>query len=169
MTDPRSRPGPDPCAFEILMPRLRARALRLTSSVEEADDMVQEVALKLWQLLAKDADIHAPDRYAMIMLHNLARDRWRRARRTEELTDDTAVTPPAAPARLACTELRAAIARLPGDQRALMELVMAGETSPQILARHLGLPPGTVMSRLARARASLRDMMALEGSVADLL
>ena len=50
-----------------------------------------------------------------------------------------------------------------------MHLVMAGETSPQALATRLGLPKGTVMSRLARARASLRKVMALDGSVVELL
>ena len=165
MTDTKSEIFP----FDALMPRLRARARRLTRTAEEAEDIAQEVALKLWQMLSEDHDIRAPDRYAMIMLHNLARHRWRAARRTEELTEEMAVTEPAAPARLACAELRRAIACLPREQRALMHLVMAGETSPQALATRLGLPTGTVMSRLARARARLRKVMALEGSVVELL
>jgi len=166
---PEPASSPAPCAFDALMPRLRARARKLTRSAEEAEDLAQEVALKLWQLLAGDAEIAAPDRYAMIMLHNLARHRWRGTRQTEELTEEMAVTAPVAPARLACAELRAAIALLPRDQRACMELVLAGDTSPQALAAHLGVPEGTVMSRLARARASLRRQMALEGSVSELL
>lgn len=160
---------PDIFPFAALMPRLRARARRLTRTSDEAEDLAQEVALKLWQMLSEDNDIRAPDRYAMIMLHNLARHRWRGARQTEELTEEMAVTAPAAPARLACAELHRAIALLPEDQRALMHLVMAGETSPQVLATRLGLPKGTVMSRLARARASLRKVMALDGSVVELL
>ncbi|QFT59712.1 ECF RNA polymerase sigma factor RpoE [Sulfitobacter sp. THAF37] len=158
-----------PCALSPLLPRLRARARRLTRSAEEAEDLAQEVALKMWQLLAEDTRIDAPDRYAMIMLHNLARYRWRGARRTEELTEDMVVTAPLGPARLACAELRAAIARLPRDQRACMEMIVAGDTSPQVLAAKLRVPQGTVMSRLARARASLRQQMALEGSVTELL
>lgn len=165
MTDPIT----DRQMLAALLPRLRARARRLTRTAEEAEDLAQEVALKLWQLLAEAAPIDAPDRYAMVMLHNLARQRWRGARRTETLTEDMLVTAPSAPARLACAELRAAIARLPCDQRVCMELVMAGDTSPQVLAARLGVPEGTVMSRLARARASLRRQMALEGSVAELL
>lgn len=168
-TGPDTDPETDTCAFDALMPRLRARARKLARNADDAEDMAQEVALKLWQLLAGDADIQAPDRYAMIMLHNLARHRWRGTRQTQELTEEMAVTAPLAPARLACAELRAAIASLPRDQRACMELVLAGHTSPQALAAHLGVPEGTVMSRLARARASLRRQVALEGSVSELL
>jgi RNA polymerase sigma-70 factor (ECF subfamily) len=76
---------------------------------------------------------------------------------------------PLAPARIACTELQAAIERLPADQAALMRLVMLGETSPQILAQRVGVPKGTVMSRLGRARARLREEIGLEGSVVELL
>lgn len=156
--------------FADLMPRLRARARRLTRTPEEAEDLSQEICLKLWKLLQQeDADIRAPERYAMIMLHNLARHRWRAARPTEELEDDMITTAPAAPARLACAELRSAIAALPRDQRAVMQMVMEGETSPQLLARRLGLPKGTIMSRLARARARLRVDMGLEGSIAELI
>ncbi|MEL7089118.1 MAG: sigma factor-like helix-turn-helix DNA-binding protein, partial [Planctomycetota bacterium] len=48
------------------------------------------------------------------------------------------------------------VAALPKPQRQLMELVAGGETSPRALAAATGLPLGTVMSRLARARAKLR-------------
>ncbi|MGJ8625341.1 MAG: RNA polymerase sigma factor [Sulfitobacter sp.] len=154
-----------------ILPRLRARARRLCRTDEEAEDLAQETALRLWQALRGDSTIQEPDRYAMITLHNLARSQWRARRDTEELADDMAQTAPAAPARLACAELRAAIARLPADQAALMELVLAGESSPNVLAARGGVPVGTVMSRLARARAKLRVDMGLEGqaSVMELL
>lgn len=154
-----------------IMPRLRARARRLCRTHDEAEDLAQETALRLWQALRREEGIKAPDRYAMITLHNLARSRWRARHETEELADDMAHTAPAAPARLACVELRAAIARLPADQADLMLQVLAGESSPQALAARHGVPVGTIMSRLARARARLRVDMGLEGqaSVVELL
>ena len=154
-----------------IWPRLRRRARRLCNSAEEAEDLLQETAMRLMQALRDGAVIEAPDRYAMITLHNLARQRWRQHRETEELTEDSLLTPPAAPARLACAELRAAIARLPPDQLRLMELVQKGESSPRVLASLTGLPLGTVMSRLARARARLRTEMDMtaETSVSELL
>ncbi|WP_420011596.1 sigma factor-like helix-turn-helix DNA-binding protein [Tateyamaria sp.] len=64
--------------------------------------------------------------------------------------------------RLDCADTLAAIAALPQPQRRLLELVIAGETSPRAIALATGLPLGTVMSRLARARAKLRLVLAEE-------
>lgn len=158
-------------ALNDLLPKLRRRARRLARTAEEAEDMVQETALRIWQVMEGPDAIETPERYAMTTLHNLARQRWRQRKPTEELTDDMAQDAPLAPARLACADLRSAIARLPEDQAKLMKLVLSGETSPRVLAARLGIPKGTVMSRLARARARLREEMGLgqRGSVADLL
>ena len=159
----------DTDAISDILPKLLRRARRLARTQEEAEDMAQETALRLCQALTTRETIDAPERYAMIMLHNLARQRWRSRRPTEELTEDMAQAAPLAPARIACTELQAAIERLPPDQAALMRLVMLGETSPQVLAQRVGVPKGTVMSRLGRARARLREEIGLEGSVVELL
>ncbi|NNE52843.1 MAG: sigma-70 family RNA polymerase sigma factor [Sulfitobacter sp.] len=147
--------------FDELLPRLEGRARRLTDSPEAAQDLAQEAALRLWQQMAAGRGIDAPDRYAMILLHNLARARWRRRRPSEEIREDLLTTKPVAPQRIACAELAAAITRLPPNQRRLMRLVQEGEVSPAALATRLNLPPGTVMSRLARARAQLRREMGL--------
>lgn len=157
--------------FEELLPRLERRARRLSDSPEAAQDLAQEAALRLWQRLAQGKEVKQPDRYAMILLHNLARARWRRRRPQEEMQENLLVTLPEAPSRLACAETQAAIARLPEGQRRLMQLVMEGEVSPSALALRLGLPPGTVMSRLARARVRLRAEMGLapRASVSELL
>ena len=152
-----------------LMPKLMRRARRLARSRDEAEDMAQDCALRLWQALRAEGSVLAPERYAMIMLHNLARQRWRSRRVTEALTEEMLQAAPLAPARIACAELQSAIDRLPEDQAALMRLVMAGETSPQVLAARVGVPKGTVMSRLGRARARLRREIGLEGSVVELL
>ena len=154
-----------------LMTKVEKRARRLCRTTEEAEDMAQEAALRLWQVLQGPQTIDAPENYAMIMVQNLARQGWRRQRATEELSEEMAQDAPLAPARLACAEICAAISRLPPEQAELLKRVMAGETSPQALAVELGLPKGTVMSRLARARARLRREMGLgqDGSVAELL
>lgn len=154
--------------FDALLPRLRARARRLCRTTEEAEDAAQETALRLWQAQTGAHAVENPDRYAMIVLHNLVRQRWRSRRPTEELVDDMAQIPPDAPARLACADLQRAIARLPQEQVRVMQEVLAGENSPRAIADRTGLPLGTVMSRLARARARLRDEMGLTGSVAEL-
>ena len=97
----------------------------------------------------------------MTTLRNLSRAAWRERYETAELVEDMATTPPDAPRMIACAELREAIDRLPEDHAMLLRLVMTGETSPNILARQIGVRTGTVMSRLARARARLRDEMGM--------
>ena len=62
-------------------------------------------------------------------------------------------------AALLVRDLDRAIARLPADQRAVLLLVTLEEMSYEEVARTLGIPIGTVMSRLSRAREKLRAMM----------
>jgi RNA polymerase sigma-70 factor (ECF subfamily) len=154
---------PYPLSQQIisLLPVLRRRARRLAQSEEAAEDLVQEAALRLWQAFRREPAIKEPERYAMILLRNLAREHWRQRRITEELVEDMAQTEPEAPARLACAAVQAAIGQLPKDQHRLIQMVAAGETSPRRLAQITGLPPGTVMSRLARARKTLRRELGL--------
>ena len=52
------------------------------------------------------------------------------------------------------------ITHLPPQQARLMALVAEGETSPAVLAKQTGQPVGTVMSRLSRARAALKEATA---------
>jgi RNA polymerase sigma-70 factor (ECF subfamily) len=60
---------------------------------------------------------------------------------------------------LVVRDLDRAIARLPAEQRAVLLLVTLEEMSYEHVARTLGIPIGTVMSRLSRAREKLRAMM----------
>ncbi len=97
----------------------------------------------------------------MVILRNLAHARWRARIKLAELEEDSACVQPVAESRLVVDTLCRAIDRLPPEQAAVMRLVLAGEVSPQVIAQRLRLPPGTVMSRLARARASLRATMGM--------
>ena len=63
------------------------------------------------------------------------------------------------PDGLLVRDLDRAIGRLPADQRAVLLLVTLEEMSYEEVARTLGIPIGTVMSRLSRAREKLRGMM----------
>lgn len=147
--------------FAALQTRLRIRARRLGAQTGDAEDMAQETLLRLIQRMAR-MDVQAPERYAMIILHNLARSRWRMQVETKELEDNDASTLPAADSRLALASLTRAISTLPPEQAQIMQLLLQGEVSPRAIAVQLGLPKGTVMSRLARARAKLRADVGLE-------
>ncbi|WP_298969813.1 sigma-70 family RNA polymerase sigma factor [uncultured Roseobacter sp.] len=151
-----------PDELDALLPRLSARARRLSDSQSDADDLAQEAALKLWTTLHKGTDVDDLERYAMTILRNLARQRWRSDKPTDPLEDESASVPPTAPARMACADLAVAVDKLPESQALLIQMIAAGETSPSALAERTGLPVGTVMSRLARARATLRQEMGIE-------
>lgn len=150
--------------FDDLLNLLHRRARQLRSCPHEAADLAQETALNIWQKQSTGTRIDDLRAYALTALQNLARSRWRSYRHWDELQDDMAAIQPDAPRRIACAELRAALNRLPETQAALMGLVADGETSPAQLARLTGQPLGTVMSRLSRARATLRHDMGLAKS-----
>ncbi len=156
--------------LNALAHRLRRRAQRLGAQPSDAEDMAQETLLRLMQRMARK-DVDAPEHYAMIILQNLIRAGWRTRVELIELEEDSASTPPVGDSRLAVADLRAAIAVLPPEQAQVMALVLQGEFSPRAIAKQLDLPVGTVMSRLARARAKLRVQIGLDAGlpVAELL
>lgn len=144
-----------------LLPKLEARARRLTGDPDAAQDLAQEAALKLWSARREGREIEDFEAYAMTTLRHLVTSRWRSRVVAEPLEEDCATTPPDALVRISLARTQAAIDRLPDAQARLMRYVVEGDTSPADLARRTGLPPGTVMSRLARARAQLRREMDL--------
>ncbi|WP_164726780.1 RNA polymerase sigma factor [Shimia sediminis] len=154
-----------------LLPRLRRRARRLADTPENAEDMVQDVMLRLWVRHVAGETPNDLENYAMTALANLSRSRWRDHKPTKELEEDHLSCPADAPGVLAYQDVTAAIRRLPQDQAEVMTLVILGETSPQTIAQRLKLPVGTVNSRLARARARLRKDIGLDqkDAVASLL
>ena len=144
-----------------VLPMLNRRARKLCDNPSDAADLAQETALKIWQRHQSGAPIADPRAYAMTTLRNIVRAEWRTRLETDALEDDMASAPPDAMRVIACAEMREAIDRLPYDQAMLLKLVMTGETRPRVLARRIGVRSGTVMSRLARARARLRQEMGM--------
>jgi len=147
---------PDPDPLTNLMPDLLRVARRLTRGADQSQDLCQEVLLKLWIRLDGGAEIDDLRAYAMTALRNQHRQSLRRDQIPLGAPEVVTITLPDAFDACALSDVMHAIARLPPDQERLMRLVAAGETSPADLARRTGLAPGTVMSRLARARARLR-------------
>jgi len=69
------------------------------------------------------------------------------------------------PGRIALAEMSRAIDRLPDDQREALLLVVLEGLSYEETAHALGIPMGTVMSRIGRARATLRALTSSGGEV----
>lgn len=149
-----------PAALVPLIPKLMRRARRLSPTPVEAEDMVQDTLLSLCHRLDRGGEIEDLPAYAMRALAHNAKRVWRRPV-SVELDENSLTILPDAMQRLDCADTLAAIARLPEAHRQLLEIVIEGETSPRIIAERTGLPVGTVMSRLSRARSRLRADLGL--------
>ena len=152
------QPTATPEALSALLPDL-GKLCRILRPRGDADDLAQEVALSVWRQMARGADIDALRPYLMSAARNRARRPMKMGDALEEA--DIPQVAPDAPARLATAEVLRAIRRLPRDHAVLLEdLARDGLSYRELAARH-GLPMGTIMSRLARARAALRTEMQL--------
>ena len=144
-----------------LIPRLRRYARALVGERASADDLVQDTLERAWtklHLYRRGTDLRA---WLFTVMHNVHVNRVRATRPVDPLEDDMpelAQRGTQADALLV-RDLDRAIARLPADQRAVLLLVTLEEMSYEEVARTLGIPIGTVMSRLSRAREKLRAMM----------
>lgn len=144
-----------------LIPRLRRYARALVGERAGADDLVQDTLERAWtklHLYRRGTDLRA---WLFTVMHNVHVNKLRAARPTDPLDDampELAQRAPQADA-LMVRDLDRAIARLPADQRAVLLLVTLEEMSYEEVARTLGIPIGTVMSRLSRAREKLRLLM----------
>lgn len=144
-----------------LIPRLRRYARALVGERAGADDLVQDTLERAWSklhLYRRGTDLRA---WLFTVMHNVHVNKLRAARPTDPLDDgmpELAQRAVQADALLV-RDLDRAIARLPADQRAVLLLVTLEEMSYEEVARALGIPIGTVMSRLSRAREKLRAMM----------
>lgn len=147
--------------IEPHIPALRRYAWALLRDHEAADDLVQdclERAVGRWRLRRRDGDLKA---WLFAIQHNLFIDGLRRKRRELLRADGEDVSAVPAPlveqeSRGAVRDIMAALDALPAEQRAVVLLVGVEDLSYEEAARVLGIPIGTVMSRLSRGREKLR-------------
>jgi len=151
--------------LEPLVPGLRRFARALVHDASNADDLVQdclERAVSRWHQRNPDGSAKA---WLFAILVNLTRDRLRRAGRrgphvpVDDLPPGALVAPPTQEQALSAQDVLGAIDLLSDDQRAVMLLVSVEDLSYAEAAAALGVPIGTVMSRLARGRDRLRRML----------
>ena len=148
-----------------VLPRLRRFARGLTGSAAEADDLVQAACERA---LARQHQFQEGTRFDSWMFR-IVQTIWidqLRARDVrkedgdvaeERLGTDAPVR--AVEARIALAEVRRAVDRLPPDQRTTLMLVTVEGLSYKEAAEVAGVPVGTIMSRLARARMALQQQL----------
>jgi len=150
--------------IETIVPALRRYARALTRNADRADDLVQdclERAIRKRGLFQPSGPLQG---WLFRILINIWRNDLRFERRRGEHVTIDAVTEPAVaptqPGRIALAEMSKALDRLPDEQREALLLVVLEGLSYQEAAEALGIPMGTLMSRIGRARATLRALTA---------
>ncbi len=159
------------------LPALRARAFKLCSNKADAHDLLQDTierALRFESTYRRGTNLRAWAQQVLFSVFVTRCRRMRRERRALDLltTDPCAWTrPEGGPAMRALSpRVESALQDLPPAFAAVVRLVDLAELSYKDAAERLGVPVGTVMSRLFRARrllaAALEDDVRIEFSEA---
>ena len=148
-----------------LIPPLRRWARVLTRDVVAADDLLQDCltrALEKIHLWAPGTDLQA---WLFTMLYRRHVSHLRRRLRHDHVqihdSHPSLVRPPNQPARLELRDLQRALAKLPEEQRSVILLIGLVGMAYEEAASVVNIPVGTVRSRVARGRESLRQVTGL--------
>lgn len=148
--------------IEEQLPRLRGYARALTRDAGAADDLVQEALLRAYERASTYRPGNSLRSWLLSIVHNLFIDHKRREAseqrrnaRLSEFRDDKVEGDQETAVYLA--EVATRFAALSEEHRAVLSLIGVQGLSYQEAATALGTPVGTVMSRLYRARAALRE------------
>ncbi|HVU49663.1 MAG TPA: sigma-70 family RNA polymerase sigma factor [Polyangia bacterium] len=154
--------------YDLHAPIVMGLAKRMLRDQAAAEDLVHDVFLEVWQHAAEfDAARGSVRAWLVVRARSRALDRLGRAARDARATGrlgldvEGAATTPGAQAAVDGARVRGHLAALPADLRAVLDLAYFEGLSATESAERLGVPAGTVKSRLARALEQLRR--ALDG------
>ena len=171
----RAAQGGDPAAFSELVRRYQRAVYRvayaLTRNPSDADDLAQETFVRAWQAIGRFRVGEPLHPWLARIATNLAFSLFRYRKRRPETpleplveagqhwgVDDDPAERVEQDERLA--HMQAAFADLKPEHQAVLALRVVEEQSYEEIATTLGVPVGTVMSRLSRARAELKARLA---------
>jgi RNA polymerase sigma-70 factor (ECF subfamily) len=141
------------------IPSLRAFAISLTHDPHRADDLVQDTIMRAWRAIDRFEPGTNLNAWLFTILRNLLHSAYRKKRReVEDPEGSYAATLKVVPdqqSHLDYEDMRAALAKLPHDQREALILVAAEGMSYEEAAAITGVAVGTVKSRVNRARYRL--------------
>ena len=142
------------------IPNLRRYARALVGDRDGADDLVQDTlerAVRKFHLW-RPGDLRA---WLFSIMHNVFVNQLKARKSGSEVEiDENAIAAPVPTATsVDILDLQAALLRLPAEQREVVLLVALEDMSYADVSRALGIPMGTVMSRLSRGRERLRRVM----------
>jgi RNA polymerase sigma-70 factor (ECF subfamily) len=140
-----------------------------------AEEVLQDVMLAVWRGAARFRGESSVRTWMLAIARKRAISaRLAHQRREDRQTplEDNVPTGDAGPLdvleqRATVAEVRAALSHLPADQRETLELIFYHELSGPEAAKVLGIAPGTVKSRLNRAKTMLRRVLRLQEDLTD--
>jgi RNA polymerase sigma-70 factor (ECF subfamily) len=149
-------------------PGLRRFALSLCGTIDRAEDLVQDTFLQALTHLDSFQPGTNLAAWLVTILRNQFRDQYRKRQREVEDADGhyagTLNSQPDQSAHIEFAEFRAALAKLPAEQRRALVLVGTADLSYNDAAARCGCAAGTVKSRVHRARTRLIDILAIDGT-----
>lgn len=172
----RARRG-DADAFEQLVVAYRDQvfrlALRMCGNEADADEVAQEAFLSAWKALPNFRGDSQFSTWLYQLTSHAAIDLMRREKRqiaAEDITEVSAPDPTPGPQQQAERSetqqaVRDAMAQLSPEYRQIVVLRFLQELSYEEIGTVLKLPPGTVKSRLNRAKAQLKDILSKSGNL----
>jgi len=153
--------------FQHYAPQIKRYLMRGGASASAAEEITQEVMVIIWRKAARfDRRRSSVNTWVFTIARNKRIDRFRRERRPEYDPDDPLLVTSAGPegdARVAASQreekVRAALAELPPEQAAILEAAYFGGQSLRVISEDLGVPLGTVKSRIRLAMKRLRGAL----------
>lgn len=147
-----------------LYPRLQRVALRMLGNVEDAEDMVQEVYMKLWRRREELPDVQNMEAYCVALTKNMCIDRLRLAEVDRVDVDGVPLSLAAADdvaSRLerqdAVEQVKLIIETLPEKQQQVITLRDIRDCTFEEIEEQTGLTAVNVRALLSRARKTIRE------------
>jgi RNA polymerase sigma-70 factor, ECF subfamily len=152
--------------YSFYAPRLKAYLVRRGATVELAEELAQETMLTVWRKASLyEADRASASAWIFTIIRNLRIDQLRRDRlmvrdsENPEEADTRPLSDHLIDAARRCVRLQAALATLPPEQAEVVRLSFYDDRPHGEIERALGIPLGTVKSRLRLAVAKLRNLL----------
>lgn len=157
--------------YERFSPVLYGMALKMLRDENESEDVLQETFIHLWKKAALyDSRLSSPSTWAVMILRNKAIDRLRSRQRADKfaaraakvwdgLPDYDEISAEQPLLRERRVMVRTALMGLSSERRQVVELAFFSGLTHEEIAQRLGIPLGTIKTRIRRALIELRDLV----------